>query len=211
MFRAVGRAAVSGNYVPAPERRRYIPRQGRSPRPLDIGTVADRTVAASLAGLMAPLLEMILTPYSFAYRLGRRHLDMLAWLATIAKEEGRWVVGNHDVAQAFPSVPLNTVNDAFARLVAHVRRLTPAPTERARERRQKEDEELLQFIATVLCGADASGRECGLSQGNPFSPVAMELYMYSVLDSVTHQDPSSPLRLRYSDNIVALPGSVREG
>jgi hypothetical protein len=208
VFRTVSRAALAGEYVPHPERRRDIPRPGRSPRPLDIGTVVNRTVAASLAGLMAPALDLFLGPYSFAYRRKRSYLDMLAMLATIARGEGRWVVGNHDVSAAFPSVPFEGVMDAHRQLFA-APQLQRGKGRNARARRRQEDERLLQFIDVVLRGADR--RERGLSQGNPYSPSAMELFMYSVLDAHALQDPSSPPRLRYSDNIAPLCRSVSEG
>ncbi|MCE9530576.1 MAG: hypothetical protein K8T89_05520 [Planctomycetes bacterium] len=189
VFRPVSRAMLNGTYVPSPDRRTYIPREGRSPRPLDIGTVVNRTVASVLATKMSPILETILGPYSFAYRPGRSSLSLLASAATIAREEDLWVIGNHDIKQAFPSISLDGVMEAHRQYIR--------------------DPKLLGLIERIIRGA--ANKQTGLSQGCPYSPSAMELYAYTILDSKMSQDPTNPPRLRYSDNLVPLSRSVSEG
>jgi len=53
-------------------------------------------------------------------------------------------------------------------------------------------------------------RDPGLAQGHPYSPVAMELFLYEVLDAPALRDPASPPRLRFADNIASLSRSVSD-
>jgi hypothetical protein len=187
VFRSINRQVLAGTYRPAPERCVLIPREGRTSRRLDIGTVVNRTVAASLADLLAPRLDRVAPDVAYAYRSNRGHLHMLARLARLASESDRWVLVNVDVAQAFPSV---RIDDA---LEAHRSHGIDEPR-------------LLALIETILRGAEGTSRTVGLSQGNPYAPSAFEITMNSALI----QGDNEPPRLRYADNLVSLCRSVPE-
>jgi len=190
VFRQICIEIRNGTYRPGRERRVLIPRKGKTPRPIDIGSVIDRVVAAAAAQLLNKYFETFFHWSSYAYREKRGHLNMLAMIAVIAEKEHRWVIGNHDIRQAFPNMPLAAVMDAH-RAVIH-------------------DEQLLQFIGALVYGAKGAGKERGLSQGSPYSPVAMNLLMHMILDSVYERDPNDSLRLRFSDNLIGLSRCVAD-
>jgi hypothetical protein len=190
VFRQVSREILNGTYRPGKERRVLIPRKGKTPRPIDIGSVIDRVVAAAAAQLLNEYFETFFHWSSFAYREDRGHLDMLALIAVIAEKENKWVVENSDIRQAFVNIPLGAVMDAHRRVI--------------------QDEKLLHFIEALVYGAEGAGKVRGLSQGSPYSPVAMNLFMHTILDSVAEQDHNESPRLRFSDNIVTLSRSVAD-
>jgi Reverse transcriptase (RNA-dependent DNA polymerase) len=187
IFRQVNREILAGHYRPVPARIVRIPRPGRSPRVLSIGSIFDRTVAHSLAGAMVPTLKRVVSPWAFAYRPKRSHLDMLAWLGRLAREEDRWVIGNFDVANAFPTTPIDLVLDAHRQAGIA-------------------DRPLLYFIESVLRGADGADHTVGLAQGCPYAPSAFELTMQHLLQPETNEPP----RLRFADNLVSLCRCVPE-
>lgn len=189
-LRAASCAIESGTYIPMPKRPVDIPRNNRSPRRLDIGTIVDRTMAASLAECMAPFLESIFSPTSFAYRTNRSPQLLLAHLAVTAHFEDRWFLGNHDISNAFPRISLDGVMDAHRN---HIR-----------------NEALLRFIECVVRGSEGAQKRIGLSQGCPYSPQAMNLYMHEVLDRLTAPDASSLTRFRFCDDLIALDSTVAE-
>jgi hypothetical protein len=190
VFRQICIEILNGTYRPGRERRVLIPRKGKAPRPIDIGSVIDRVVAAAAAQLLNAYFETFFHWSSFAYREERGHLDMLAVIAAVAQKERRWVIGNHDIRQAFPNVPLAAVVAAHRAVI--------------------DDERLLRFIEALVYGAEGAGKERGLSQGSPYSTVAMNLLMHTILDSVYERDPNDPPLLRFSDNLVTLSRCVAD-
>ena len=190
VFRQICIEILNGTYRPGKERRVLIPRKGKTPRPIDIGSVIDRVVAAAAAQLLNKYFETFFHWSSYAYREERGHLNMLAMIAVIAQKEHRWVIGNHDIRQAFVNILLSAVMDAHRKVI--------------------NDEKLLQFIGALVYGAEGAGKERGLSQGAPYSPVAMNLHMHTILDSVYESDPNESPRLRFSDNIDTLSRCVAD-
>ncbi len=190
VFRQISIEILHGTYRPSVERRVMIPRKGKKPRPIAIGSVIDRVVAAAAALLLNKYYETFFYWGSYAYREERGHLDMLALLAVIVEKEHRWVIGNHDIRQAFVNIPLGAVMDAHRAVINDVK--------------------LLQFIEALVYGADGAGKELELSQGAPYSPVAMNLLMHTILDSVYERDPNDSPLLRFSDNLVTLNRSVAD-
>ena len=62
----------------------------------------------------------------------------------------------------------------------------------------------------MVRGADGARKRVGLSQGNPYAPAAMNLFMDYVLRH-NAPDTNDPPRLVYSDNIAYMSRSVPEG
>jgi hypothetical protein len=158
----------------------------------------DRVAASAVAQTIQPLVESVLSPQTYAYQRSKGHLRMLARMKHLAEANRCWVVGNFDVSQAFPSVPLELLVSVHRSFVERMRFVLSQRS----EDEASQDQRLLQLIETIVRG--------GLLQGNSFSPIAMELFMNTVLDSHLNQIPTNPLWLRYSDNIVVLCRSVPE-
>jgi len=184
--RTLNKCILGGGYRPQPERPVDIPRENKSPRRLHIGCIFDRVVAAAVAQGISPFFEArVFADCSYAYRTGRSALTMLAKMKLLAERSGLWVVGNHDVASAFPSTDLNGVMAAFAEYI--------------------KDSRLLRLIGDILHGAEGNRKVLGLSQGNPLAPIAFNLFLHEILDWYYLQGHTEPhWFFRYSDNLVTL-------
>jgi len=188
--RALNKALLGGTYRPQPNRPVEIPREGKSPRILEIPCVFDRVVGAAVAGAVSPFFETFFHDCSYAYRTGRNAKMMLAKLTRLVENHGLWVIGNNDIKSAFPSMPLDAV------MAAHTKYI--------------DDTRLLGLIAAILHGAEGDAKTIGLAQGSPYSPVASNLLLHEILDSKYSRDHSEPPLLRYSDNLVTLSSGAPE-
>lgn len=189
-FRSIGATILAGTYVPRPERRVSIPRRGTTPRERRMPNLFDRTVSSTLARSIGPLLEDRIGRWAFSYRPDLSHHDLLAWMAWMARlamKDDRWVVGNFDIARAFPTVPIDGA------LEAH-------------RFHGIDDPDLLRLIEAILRGARGSRHTVGLSKGCPYSPFAFELFIDMILPQESHE----PFRLRFASNLVSLCRSVPE-
>ena len=72
------------------------------------------------------------------------------------------------------------------------------------------DPSLLQLVETILRGGDRD-RALGIPQGNPLSPLALNVMLHHVHDRPLEGDPGFPPLLRYADNLAYLCESMPEG
>lgn len=180
-------ALADSSYQPKPMTRITIPKPTGGTRDLAVGPVDDRIVERAILGVLDPVIDPLLSPWSFAYRRGLGVIDAIRALAA-ARESGAFWVARMDFDECFDSIPrwdvLRQLGEIVpdAELVALVQRLVARP---------------------VIGEHHSSGM--GLHQGGGLSPLLSNLY----LDSFDRQ----MMRLghqviRYGDDI-AIPVTDR--
>ena len=88
-----------------------------------------------------------------------------------------------DVRKAFDNVPIAPLMETFAE---HIN-----------------DPSLLQLVETILRGGEDRGRAVGIPQGNPLSPLALNVMLHHAHDLPLEADANFPPLFRYADNLAA--------
>jgi RNA-directed DNA polymerase len=191
-MRELSEIVLAGGYVPARRKKVLIPKSdGRRKRPIEIGTLADRVLSKALYLALERAIDPTFLAGSQGFRSGRSHYTLLAALEVAIRDTGCYVLATDDVADAFPSLPIAPILDGFRE---HVR-----------------DEPLLRLIERVLRGADRPDRARGIAQGDPLSPLALNLLLHTVHDVPLGGDVTEPPWFRYADDLAYLSRDVTGG
>ncbi len=167
-----------------------IPKGDDRYRELRIATIVDRVVAAALYEALSERLDATLLPDCYGFRSGRSIFQLLATMEQIVFGQERYVIASDDISDAFPSVRIDNVMTIYRELVR--------------------DPDLLWLLETVLRGADGASRTVGIDQGNPMSPISMNVLVSECLDRPFSADPTNPPWLRWADNVLYLCHGVCE-
>jgi hypothetical protein len=189
-IRAAAKAVRDGTYRPGPTRQVLIPKPSGGARPLRIGNLIDRVVAAALNRALEPLWETTFLDGSMGFRPDRGSWRMLAEMEAVMTRDDRWVIASDDIRNAFGNV---RIDDALADHRTHI-----------------QDQRLLALIERVLRGHDGRSRHVGIDQGSPYSPAALNLRLHEAHDLGAVRDRLPPW-YRYADNVVYLCKGVPEG
>ena len=197
--RAAGRVAelasalAAGEWKPEPVRRIEIAKPSGGVRRLGIPPLADRVVERALLGVLDPVIDPKLLPWSFAYRRGLGARDAVAAL-TAARDAGSTWVARADVRDFFDAVPQWEV----------LRRL----------REVIDDERVIHLVGMLLDRPAIGGRTApadrgrGLHQGSVVSPLLSNLY----LDVFDRRMLAAGWRvIRYGDDFAIPVDSRRSG
>jgi retron-type reverse transcriptase len=169
-------------YLPQPAREVSIPKAAGGERVLRIPTILDRVVAASLTDALTPFWNPRFLPSSFGFRPHLSAWKMLAHLSVLATAEGLPVLVVEDIAGAFDNVRLDHL------MQDHVRHI--------------QSPDLLWLVEAILHGWSARGRRTkGIDQGNPYSPLALNVRLHHAHD-VPMSQAHHGVSLRYADNHV---------
>jgi len=182
-----------GEWVSSPVRHVQIAKPSGGFRHLAVPSVEDRVVERSVLGVLDPLIDPLLQPWSFAYRHG---LGVDAAIRTLieARDSGCGWVAQCDIKDCFDTIPRWRV----------VQLLSEAC----------DDHELVdlvrQFMYRQVIGRRYSQelRGRGLHQGSPLSPLLANLY----LDRLDRSAAAHGLQIiRFADDIVAPVRSRADG
>lgn len=188
----LAKALRMGAYKPGPARKQPIPKPGgRGTRTLTIRSVIDRVASAAVLGVLTPIYEPIFSMSSYGFRPGRGTWALLADLGAIVASTGRHVLAIDDVRKAFDNV---VIPELMEDLKEHVT-----------------DPGLLTLIEAVVRGGEDEDRTVGIAQGDPLSPLLLNVRLHNVHDLRLEGDRSNPPWLRYADNLTYLCRDVPEG
>lgn len=156
------RQEVLGNRYHASELKRiWLPRKGKSPRPIGIPVVRDRVLQTAVALTLAPIFEAEFEECSYAYRKGRSVRMAVERIGVLQRQGYRWVV-EADIERFFDCIPHDRVLQAL-------RDVAP-------------DDALADLVrqwltAPVQDGERLTQSTIGIPQGSPISPMLANLYL----------------------------------
>lgn len=176
---------LGGRYRPLPLKRLWLPRPGRTPRPLAVPAVRDRVLQTAVAQVLTPLCEAEFEECSFAYRQGRSVRMAVERIGLLQRQGYRWVV-EADIEQFFDRIPHD-------RLLRELKRLA-------------RDDELIELVrlwltAPVREGENLTSTTLGVAQGSPLSPLLANLYLDHLDEALLDQGHAL---VRYADDFVVL-------
>jgi hypothetical protein len=161
-LRAISRAILDGSYAPGPSRKLAIPKPVGGHRILTIRSVFDRVVSKAIHLVLLPVFERLFLDGSHGFRPGRSPMTLFAALEAMMIQTGRTVLAQDDVKKAFDNV---VIADVMEDLHEHI-----------------EDRGLLTLIETVVRGGENRGRAVGIAQGDPLSPLLLNVRLHNVHD-----------------------------
>lgn len=198
--RGLAESVASGTYRPQKTRPVSIPKTGGGTRTLQIAAVFDRVLGKALYNAWTPFWETVFLPCSYGFRPRRSSWDMLADLEVAILKDKRTVLAIDDLKSAFDNIPIAPVIELFRQ----------AMNTTNFQLDEKERQGALLLIETVLRGHDRD-RAVGLHQGNPFSPLALNVLLHELVDTPLCDGSATPSWFRYADNIVYAAQDVPEG
>ena len=181
---------LAGTYWPQPTRPVPIPKPNGGVRELRLPTVVDRLVASTVTRYVTELIDPRFSPRSFGFRPKCGVWSLLVELVRPILGDGLVVLAQDDVRQAFDNVPTNLAIECFAEYV--------------------NDADLLNLVGVILRGHAGCERTVGIDQGNPLSPLALNVVLDRVVDRPSVADPARTVVLRYADNVVVVARTTAE-
>ena len=187
-LRILSTEVAGGRYQPAPIKRVWLPRPGKSSRPLGVPTVRDRVLQKALAQVITPLLEEEFEECSYAYRRGRSVRMAVERIGLLQRQGFRWVV-EADIENFFDCIP-------HARLLDELNAVV-------------HDAELVALVAQWLTAPVQDGNRLlpvtlGVVQGSPISPLLANLYLDHLDEALLNKGFAL---VRYADDFIVLAKS----
>jgi len=178
---------VTRRYVPMPNRRKEIPKDGgRKVRVLGIPSIRDRVVQGALQLILEPIFEAEFRPGSYGYRPGRTAIEAVERVRE-AIREGKTRVIDLDLTAYFDNVRHHILMPKVARRV--------------------KDDDVLHLLKLIL---KATGSK-GVPQGGVISPLLSNIYLHEVdcmlerAREVTREGRWTRVQYaRFADDLVVL-------
>ncbi|WZP00365.1 reverse transcriptase domain-containing protein [Isosphaeraceae bacterium EP7] len=172
-----------GTYKPGPSRRVAIPKAGSSKtRTLTIRGVADRVISKALLEVLSPVFEPSLDDRSHGFRPGRNTWTLLATLEADMAARSRYVLAIDDVEAAFDNVSIPCLLEDLTDPI--------------------EDRRLHALVEAVIRGSTDLARVAGIDQGDPISPLLLNVRLDACHDRAFRGRPNEIPWLRYADNLI---------
>ncbi len=192
VMRGLSKEIIDGTYEPSKARQVKIRKSsGKGFRTLSLRSILHRVVAKVLADALGPYFDQMFLPGSHGFRPGRGPWSMLVEMERIILEQGRYVIAQDDIANAFDNVEIGPVVGLYRRYI--------------------DDLALLDLTDKVLRGHQTEGRTIGIDQGSALSPLSLNVGLHHALDRKFGENAAHPPWLRYADNLVYLCRGVDEG
>lgn len=189
--RYISNLIAQGRYRPGPAQSKETPKPSGGTRTLKIRSILDRTISRAVACATTPVIDARLQDCSLGFRPGKNVLQLLAALEAAVIHEGRHFLVTDDIRQAFDHVSIDGALRAIARHIP--------------------DAASMYLIETMLRGHEGLCRQVGLDQGDPLSPLALNVFLDQVLDGPLLAAQSDTPFWRYADNLVWTCRNVSEG
>ena len=199
ILRHTSTAIRERRYRPHPTRPVLIPKTNGW-RELQIMTIVDRVVATALADALQPVIDPRFLNCSYGFRPRRSREQLLAQVLNDITANARYVVAVDDVTDAFPSVPIRPLLALLGTVLGEIQTLQS----------QTDLSDWFPLLESMIWGAYPAAREKGLEQGNPLSPMFLNLLLDVVLDRPLCVDRGGTPWFRYADNLCYLGHDTAE-
>ena len=186
LTRALHDTIENGKYKPAFTRKVQIPKSSGGMRTLSIPTVADRVAQRAVLMAIQPFVDPQFHSLTMGGRPGYSVTDALVLAEKEAVETGNWCWAVADIKTAFDVVPhiglLGTLRTWFGTTQVY---------------------DLLKKVVST-------GREYGIPQGGPLSPLLLNLYLDDVLDKPWAQSHPKWPQFRWLDDSCIIAYTLKE-
>ncbi len=185
ILREISQTLHNGTYRPQEHREVQIPKSNGKFRTLHLPTIFDRTVSKALQLAVQPR-AVAMDPELFP--------DPWTIFAEIEREvrQGKATLITADVTDCFPSLFIDDALEAHRKFI--------------------ENPYLLRTIEQVIRGQAGRKKTRGLSQGDPYSPLAAEVTLRDILSQAKlARREETPSLWRYADNITIASRDAHEG
>jgi RNA-directed DNA polymerase len=197
---------ISGNYVPRPLLRVWIPKSNGGQRPLGIPTIRDRVAQMAVVLVIGPIFEADLLPQQYGFRPGmdaKMALRRVYWHVT---QHGRREVVDADLRDYFTSIPHGPLMRCLSRRIVDGRMLHVIKSWLTAPVVENIDGRTTQT-------AEARRRKRGTPQGGVISPLLANCYFRRFLlawHGHGHQDELDAYVVNYADDLVICcrPGNA---
>lgn len=188
LLAALSQSLKAERYRPGPERTIRVPKaSGVGERPIVLQNIPDRVVARAVSQILQPFASRWFQPTTFCCRAeSNPRWQALHSAGERAKNDGSWIWTTADIRDAFTKVP-------HGRLMDVVRQCPLS-------------DKLVRLIQVII---DNPQRK-GLRQGNPLSPLLLDLYVDHFLDHPWRVGNLGCPLIRYVDDFLILSNDVSE-
>jgi RNA-directed DNA polymerase len=182
----------SGRYNAPAVRRVYIPKDKHSQRPIDIATIEDKVLQASVRRVIEPVYEEGFKPFSYGFRPGRSQHQAIDYLFKEVSFGKKHYIIDADIKNYFGTISHGILREFLDKRIKDgvIRRMIDK-----------------WLKAGIMESGNISYPEEGTPQGSVISPLLSNIYLHYVLDEWFSEQIQPLLKgksfiVRYADDCV---------